>query len=127
MFCGDEPCDMHAPKEKAPPKPRKRAPKAEPAVAEPAPVVVPVPDDPPVPAVNRRADLHAAMRARVKPSASPVAAPSAASDAVMDDAIRALAPILHPDEVRNRREILSRPRTIEVRAAAWRERRRSIA
>ena len=125
MFCADEPCAMHAPKEKVAPKPRKKAVKAAPVVAAPAPVAAPVPDDPPMPAAPRKAAVRAAMRAHVKPSTVTTMG-SAASDHIMDDAIRALVPILHPDETHKHRVMLSQPRTVEVRAAAWRERRRGI-
>jgi len=127
MFCGDEPCDMHKPKDKPAPKARKKVVKVAPVVAEPPPVAAPVPDDPPMPATPPKAALHAAMRAHAKPPAARTRPVLAGDDPVMDDAIRALAPILHQDEKRNRRDVLSQPRTVEVRAQAWRERRRGIA
>lgn len=123
MFCADEPCAMHKPKDKPAPKPRKKAVKAAAPTPAIAPATAPVPDDPPMPATRPKAAVYAAMRAHVKPSTAPPPATAAASDPVMDDAIRALAPILHSDERRNRRDVLTLPRTVEARAQAWKERR----
>lgn len=127
MFCGEEPCDMHKPTEKPARTPRKRSTKTPPMAVVEAPIVAPVPDDPPMPAAPPRAALHAAMRARVKAPTGQPTPDLAAPDPVTDDAIRALAPILHPDEKRNRRAVLEQPRTVQIRAKVWRERHRGIA
>lgn len=135
MFCApDAPCATHAPKQKAAPKKKPAASKVV-RVGKPEAVVaveadvypVPVTADPPPTPVPRKAAVHAAMRAHIKPSAPPAPAPVIEPDPVIDDAIRALAPILHPVERREHEAILSQPRTVEVRIAAWREKRRGTA
>lgn len=85
----------------------------EPAPAEPHPLDTP----PPVKASARAAMKAAATRAGA------TRRPVTASDPVMDDAIRALDSIMHPDERSKYRMVLSRPRSVTVRATAWIQRR----
>lgn len=150
MFCGQLPCAcIKAPKAKAVPKPRKTAaPKPEPftgppkcswctpeeraagmpcACNAPAPVAA-LPDDPPMPPPTRKAAVRAAMRAHVSSPAPVAPAPEPViSDPVMEDAIRALAPILHPVERRRHDAVLNSPSAVRQRAAAWRNKIRGIA
>ncbi len=137
MLCGECPCTCKRPPKKvAAKKPPKKAATPVPAVAE-APEVAPpvtpvtptVTPTPPAPRPDPRAAMRAAAaRGRaVTPSAQ--TAPAAAShvtDTVMEDAIRALAPILHHVEKVAHRHVLAANKASAERAAAWRERRRQV-
>lgn len=130
MLCGELPCVcIKAPKAKAAPRPRKSPAKVTPQVEEPPAPVAALPDDPPVTPPSRKAAVRAAMRAHVRGVEAPPTAPSAPLDAdpVMEDAIRALAPILHPIERRAYDAVLNAPSSIQSRAAAWREKIRGLA
>lgn len=130
MLCGELPCVcIKAPKAKAAPKPRKAPAKPTPQVEEPPAPVAALSDDPPMPPTTRKAAVRAAMRAHVRGVEAPPAAPVPVlvSDPVMDDAIRALAPILHPIERRAYDAVLNAPSSIQSRAAAWREKIRGTA
>jgi hypothetical protein len=128
MFCSpDQACDMHTPKPKAV-KPRKTAAKVTVPVEEPPAPVTPLSVDPPRVTRSPKADVHAAMRASIKASAAPAPPPvPAVTDTTMDDAIRALAPILHPIERRTYEAIINAPSSVKIRAARWRERVRGNA
>jgi hypothetical protein len=69
-----------------------------------------------------KASARDAMRARAARSraAQPVADEG---DRVTEDAIRALAPILHSDERTKHAAVLTKPSSIHARAMAWRQRR----
>lgn len=95
---------MHT--ERTKPKPRKKAPVA----PTPPTVIEALPPSMKEPVKN--------MRAAMKRHAGPPVAPP---DDVMDDAIRALAPILHSDEVRKHRGILGQLSHAQHRAVAWRQ------
>jgi hypothetical protein len=151
MFCTDEgPCGLHAPKQKAT-KPKSR-PKKTPTVDAQGKVhdcawctpeefaagmpcacntvdpAIPLGSDPLPEPTPRRADARAAMRAHVRAPVAPPAQPAGSidRDTVMEDAIRSLAPILHPVERRAYADLLTAPRTVETRAIAWREKQRGI-
>jgi hypothetical protein len=121
---------------------RKRSPKkAQPAAPAPDPEPVqqvasePHPlDAPPAPKASARAAMKArAARSRtpapVAPTPAPVVqvkqVPTSAEPDVMQDAIRALEPILAYEEKVTHAKVLART-TSSDRAAAWRERRASV-
>lgn len=79
--------------------------------------------DGPAPPAQKQG-VHAAMRARVAQAPAPTPVTEPASDPVMDDAIRSLAPLLHPIELRQYQAVLEAPRTIVRRAEQWRGKRR---
>ena len=141
MLCMQLPCAcVNAPKprkqaKKAAPLPAKGTPSAEgtttgedalldiTSVIGATPPAALSPGDTPTPAPVKQ-DVHAAMRARAAQAATPQPVAEQASDPIMDDAIRALEPLLHPTEKRTYQAVLEQPRTVVSRAQQWRARRR---
>lgn len=142
MLCDECPCSCKkATKKAAPKRAAKKAPSPTPVVEEapedvsPVVPVTPAPDEPtPAPRPSPLAAMRAAAgRARPVtprvPDPAPITkimsghAPSS-DDHVMDDAIRALAPLLHPAEKRTHAKVLCANSSMAQRAAAWQHRRR---
>lgn len=124
-------CGKAAPKPKKPAAPRKA--KAEPAIKA-APVVKTEEIDLATP--SSKVNAFAAMKAAAKPidrqvpdsvasSAGPAGSAISSADekAVFDQAVRVLAPILHPVERAKYRDVIESEPTIEERRRAWRTRR----
>lgn len=142
MFCEPgAPCEMHQPKA----TPSKRTRKAPPSPAQAGvgstggtgkdglvditsvigaqpPAALSSGDAPTPPA--QKQGVHAAMRARAAKAPAPAPVADEVTDPVMDDAIRALEPLLHPIEKRTHQAVLTQPRTIVTRANNWRAKRR---
>lgn len=131
LICSEVNCSCGKPAKepKAPKVARKRAPKVE-APAAPAVPPEPVQQAPvlahPIDAApTAKADARAAMKARAARSRATSATPD--PDRVMDEAIRALAPILSEDEKKNHAHVLwAIPTSPSDRALAWRQRRASV-
>jgi hypothetical protein len=118
--CG-RPAKPQAPKKRKAAQPRVALPVQEPVPPVPEPVAEPssIPDpwdDAPAPKEAARA----AMKARAARSRGPARARVSDHDPTQD-AIRALAPILHPDERHKYGALINRHTDVSIRAAVWRQ------
>lgn len=147
MLCGECPCvckkvvkkvTKKAATKKAPAAPKVVEETPEPA-PEPAPVVTTPVDVPRAPRPDPRATMRAqAGRSRTVPAPAPAASapkqtnqiikhvPQTTGDIVIDDAIRLLGSILHPEEKARYADLLWSERSHAVRALRWRQRREEV-
>ena len=124
MLCGENPCVCNKPAPKAKAKAPAKAPKEKPLVVaeKPAPVIVPATEKTP------KIDVASAMKAQA--SKNVYTKVHVVDEPVVDEAVqwsmavRALAPILHPDErVKYFADIMGVP-TLAERRTAWKARRK---